>query len=334
MSDLIKQYWKLPPPEERYEPIWQIDDILVVNFDCLYERECNIHAMDQLLYQLHKQGRDKRFLFVSEDGANIELTGALHVIKNIINEFDLNSDSCCLVCREKLTIPNCKVLCLYAVPKWCKTVYSHAENVVKELPHPPFKKKFAVWFHRGTFFRCELAKYLKDNYENDSFISYQEPGVIVDKAMEYYFENLVEWSQDNTPIVYDQLFKNRLYDYEDILGNRHPYNDYFLEIVAETNILTSDWITEKTVKNLWFGKPFILYGAPGMLKVLKQHGFQTFHPYIDEHYDEETNSYKRLEMIKREIDRISHLDIEHLFEQLTPILINNRKMYEAHLSRR
>jgi len=334
MNELIKKYWELPPPEERYKPIWQIDDILVVNFDCLYEREYSIRAMDQLLYQLHKQGRDKRFLFISEDGANIELTGAIHVIKNIIELFNLNSDSCGLVCREKLTIPNCKVLCLYAVPKWCKTVHQYGQDIVKELPTPPFDKKFAVWFHRGTFFRCELAKYLKENYNDDSYISYQEPGVIVDKAMQDYFEKDISWAESNTPIVYDKLFENRIYNYNDIIGPRHPYNNYFLEIVAETNILTPDWITEKTVKNLWFGKAFIVYGAPGTLKVLHQHGFQTFSPYIDEHYDEEPNTYKRLEMIKREIDRISHLDINQLFEKIKPILIYNRKMYEAHLSRR
>jgi len=334
MRELIKKYWTLPPPEERYEPIWQVDDILVVNFDCLYERDCSIRAMDQLLYQLHKHGRNKRFLFISEDGANIELTGAIHVIKNIIDEFNLNSDSCGLVCREKLTITNCQVLCLYAVPKWCKTVHQYGENIVKELPSPPFKKKFAVWFHRGTFFRCELAKYLKENYEDDSYISYQEPGIIIDKAMQKYFQQDKEWAEANTPIVYDKLFENRVYDYNDILGPRHPYNDYFLEIVAETNILTPDWITEKTVKNLWFGKPFIVYSAPGTLARLKEHGFLTFHPYIDESYDKETNTYKRLEMIKREIDRLSHADINQLWENIRPILINNRGMYEAHLSRR
>ena len=66
------------------------------------------------------------------------------------------------------------------------------------------------------------------------------------------FDDEIVWAQDNTPIIYDQLFPNRVYDYDMIVGSsRKPYDDYFLEIVVETDCITTEWVTEKTIKNLY-----------------------------------------------------------------------------------
>ena len=42
----------------------------------------------------------------------------------------------------------------------------------------------------------------------------------------------------------------RVYDHDMIVGaGRKPYNSYFIEIVVETDCVSTTWITEKTVKN-------------------------------------------------------------------------------------
>lgn len=318
------------PLNDRYKPIQEIDNVIVINFDCLYDRECNIRGTDQLIYLAHKLGSGKRFLFLSEDGANIQLSGALNVINNIINCFNLDKYNCALLCRETIDIPNCEVFTNPSIPHWCQELYPTIKNI--QIPTGPFDKKFAVWFNRGTFYRAILTQHLYENYKDDSYISYQEKGIIVDRKLK---ENFSTWANGNTPIVYDQLWPNRIYTHEMIVGaSRKPYDNYFLEIVAETDILSTDWITEKTIKNLYIGKPFLLFCGAGSLQKIQSYGFKTFSPWVDESYDCMDNLYERLEAVKCEIDRISKLNVNELYQNLIPVLEHNRKTYESFVSRR
>jgi len=57
------------------------------------------------------------------------------------------------------------------------------------------------------------------------------------------------------------------------------------ELVTET-VVEFFWATEKTVKPIAAGMPFVMIGCKGFLRRLRQIGFRTFHPYIDESYDD------------------------------------------------
>jgi len=313
----------------RFKTLLELEDVLVVNFDCQFERDYGIRGMDQLIYQLHKRGQDKRFLFLSEDGANLQLSGAVEVIKNIVNCFNLNADTCAVICRETLEIPNVTVINKESIPHWCGLLYPTIKNI--DIPQGPFSKKFAIWFHRGTFYRLLITKHLKEYYPNDSFISYQESGMLCDWQLKNYFTDEITWADANTPIVYDQLFPKRVYDHEMIVGDsRKPYNDYFLEIIVETDCISTSWITEKTIKNLYIGKPFIVMSGAGTLEKIRSFGFKTFSPWIDESYDSITNNYKRFEAIKHEIDKISqlsHIEIQQLNNELKSTVEYNRQQY-------
>jgi len=316
-------------PRDRYVTIQELQDVIVINFDCLYERECGIRGSDQLIYLAHKLGKNKRFLFLSEDGALIQQSGAVEIIKNIIQCFNLDKDTCAVVCRENLDIPNITVINNEAVLYWCRVLYPYIKDI--EIPMGSFIKKFAVWFNRGTFTRLEIARHLFENYPNESFISYQEQGMLADRKLKEYFSDNIDWANHHTPIIYDEIFPGRRFNFELIVGaSRKPYNDYFMEIIVETDTLTTNWITEKTVKNLYIGKPFIVMGGPGILDKIRSFGFQTFSPWIDESYDTITNNYQRLEAIKREIDRIANktnVEIQEMHQQLLPVFGHNRKEY-------
>jgi len=339
MHDLEKFYWEkitAVDQKERFTALLHIDDVLIVNFDCLYDREGTIRALDQIIYLCHDHGRGKaKFIFISEDGANIRLSGALTVINSVIECFNLDQDSCLVVCREHLTIPNATVITYESIPFWCQVLYPTIKDI--PIPQGPFKKKFAVWYHRGTFWRTAITRYLIENYKEDSIVSYQEEGMIVDKQLNKFFNYDVDWAMNNTPIVYDQLFPKRVFNHELIVGStRKPYADYFLEIVAETDILTTDWITEKTVKNLYIGKPFIVMSGVGTLAKIQNQGFKTFSPWIDESYDSIKNIHTRLHAIKQEIDRIalmSYEEINKLNQELQLVYKHNREWYENFISR-
>ena len=331
MLNLVDFYHKVvyqTAQKDRYNAITIIDDVVIINFDCLYDRECSIRGMDQLLYLAHKLGNNKRFLFISEDGANIALSNALTVINNLINTFKLTIETCVVVCREQLLIDNATVISKESIDYWCKVLYP----TIKQIPiyTDTFRKKFSCWFNRGTIFRFEIAKHLYENYRTESYISYQEKGIILDKKLSEYFD--LTWPNAHTPIIFDKLFDNRVYDHNMIVGEgRKQYRNYFIEIVVESDILSSDWITEKTVKNLYVGKPFIVMCAPGTLARLHSNGFKTFAPWINESYDNIENIYDRLEAIKQEIDRLGNMNLEQLHQlylEMLPVLEHNRKLYE------
>lgn len=67
----------------------------------------------------------------------------------------------------------------------------------------------------------------------------------------------------------------------------------------------SVFLTEKTFKPIMMKHPFIMVSRPGTLKALRQCGYKTFHPYIDESYDEIKNNTDRLDAISNEIERLS-----------------------------
>jgi hypothetical protein len=189
----------------------------------------------------------------------------------------------------------------------------------------------SAWFHRGTFYRLQIARQLYTQYKEDSYISYQEYGMLIDLPFLKYFEDDRAWADANTPIIYDQLFPKRVYDHDMIVGaGRKPYHDYFMEIVVETDCVSNTWITEKAIKNLYIGRPFIMMSGAHSLTRLQQAGFKTFSPWFDESYDQIENNYQRFEAIKQEIDRIATFSLDELnsiFQEMLPTIEYNRHHY-------
>jgi hypothetical protein len=201
-----QNYLKIPYNERSETPILIMDNTIVVNFIMFFERDYSISGTDQLIYQLHKLGQDKSFIFLFNDGAIIEMTNAGSVISNIIKTFNLTKDSCAVVCRQAIDIPipDATVIVEESVLFWINLLFP----TIKDIPLPlgPFNKKFAVWFNRGTFYRLIITKHLYTKYKDTSYISYQEKGMVSQKRFDEFFYDEIVWAQENTPIVYDQLF--------------------------------------------------------------------------------------------------------------------------------
>jgi hypothetical protein len=97
--------------------------------------------------------------------------------------------------------------------------------------------------------------------------------------------------------------------------------------VYKRNLAPSS-ITEKTNKPIACCKPFIAFSTPYFLEDVRQLGFETFSPYIDESYDIEINNQKRLNMIVDEIERITNLPADEyaiLVENCHSIAVRNQQ---------
>lgn len=74
------------------------------------------------------------------------------------------------------------------------------------------------------------------------------------------------------------------------------------------------FITEKTYRAILFKHPFIIAGNPGSINALKQRGFKTFSPWIDESYDLIENDTERLNAIVAEVERLCNFTDEQWIE--------------------
>lgn len=104
-----------------------------------------------------------------------------------------------------------------------------------------------------------------------------------------------------------------------------------MEIVLETLFDDTRWhLTEKILRPIACGQPFMLAATPGALAYLRSYGFNTFESVIDESYDSITDPATRLQTIIAEMRRIANLDHVKkriLFVQLREIAQHNRRWF-------
>jgi len=113
--------------------------------------------------------------------------------------------------------------------------------------------------------------------------------------------------------------------------NAEDYNNTAIEVVLETLFDDSrHHLTEKILRPIACGRPFILASTAGSLQYLKQYGFQTFDGLIDESYDLITDSRMRLTAIVQEMKRIHNLDHNEkrlLWSKLYEIAEQNKELF-------
>lgn len=114
----------------------------------------------------------------------------------------------------------------------------------------------------------------------------------------------------------------------------YAVDDYIntaIEVVLET--LFDDQrlhLTEKTLRPIACGQPFMLVSTPGALRYVREYGFQTFSPLIDETYDTVQDPVARLTAVVNEMRRIAGLpqDQKHqLFDGLRAIARHNQQRF-------
>ena len=90
------------------------------------------------------------------------------------------------------------------------------------------------------------------------------------------------------------------------------YESTEIEIVLETLFDDSRLhLTEKILRPIAVGQPFILAGTHGSLEYLRSYGFKTFSECWDESYDLEVNPEKRLVKITELMMEINHWNESH-----------------------
>ena len=111
--------------------------------------------------------------------------------------------------------------------------------------------------------------------------------------------------------------------------NADAHKNSYLYICTETYVHGEyKSLTEKVFKPIANFQPFVFVAYPGALNLLRELGFKTFSPFINESYDNEPNEATRFHMIYAEITRISLMskeEIHNWFWSMKEILLYNHR---------
>lgn len=112
------------------------------------------------------------------------------------------------------------------------------------------------------------------------------------------------------------------------------YLDSYIHLTSETSFVVQEidepFFSEKTFRPINNLQPFIYLGNAYALKKLQSLGFKTFHPYIDESYDNEPDHIKRMKLIKTEILKLVKMpkkDLHNLYYSLQHITLHNFEVF-------
>jgi hypothetical protein len=142
--------------------------------------------------------------------------------------------------------------------------------------------------------------------------------------------------------IEDQIPLPPLYlDTDELVNNRaifepsslYLYENSLFSVVNETTFYShyspneARFASEKIFKPIAVGHPFIFVCVPKSLQVLRDLGYKTFHPYINESYDDEFDNNMRMKKILSEIERLSNMNdeqVKEFIDNVKPICEHNQ----------
>ena len=229
-------------------------------------------------------------------------------------------------------------------------ISSVTEKDYEEFKNKDRPKKFLCFNRRMRPHRAMLvSEFVKHNLLDENLISFQ-----FNLDNDFRFSNRLDdyWSDYKEIYPRRDSYNKRLKPYlekvikigkqmvdhndlSEISGFRYdikkPFCDTYYSVVTETNFFWwSDYITEKTWKCIGNYHPFIIFGRPNSLSEIRDLGFKTFHPYIDESYVKVDSNSKRYKMIIDEILRLNSMSVSELTEwysNMDDILVHNKKLF-------
>ena len=109
------------------------------------------------------------------------------------------------------------------------------------------------------------------------------------------------------------------------------YENTYFELVTENypigKLVPGDdsfYLTEKTLKPIAMGHPFIMLSTKHFLKNLRGLGFKTFGDFVDESYDECDNVGDRVKIISKELERLNITESKKFYNDTRAICEYNQ----------
>jgi hypothetical protein len=174
-------------------------------------------------------------------------------------------------------------------------------------------------YHNDLFDKMDISflSWFDDNHERftiDTIKEYSEAG---------YDE--IELPKEMFPMNLD--FGRHAHGFYTCFLNLPLYFSSYIDVITMAKYASRGvYLDEKIYKSFICLKPFIIVGQYETLKILKDYGFKTFSPIINEDYDSERDSEKRMDMVIQEIKKFSEMpitEVDRIFWQFKDILVHN-----------
>jgi len=200
----------------------------------------------------------------------------------------------------------------------------HRNVLVSEFFQSGLDKKSYMSAHNFNSMDSQYMSSIPGPFQNHFNFLLNNPGLLPIKLADVEVINDISW----------RIWSNEIEHYE------NSYVDLITEtkfiradvsktipwISHDTCMLDSYFVTEKTMKAFAGKMPFIIASIPLFLDALRELGYKTFHPYIDETYDTIEDHDLRLAAIIKEIYRLASFSKEQWrewSEKVHPIAMHN-----------
>jgi len=209
--------------------------------------------------------------------------------------------------RKKIVKPTGSNL-YYWETHWITHTYQSLLKV--DYPQPNnITKTFLSLNHQPHVHRCLLLDYIsKNDLFDDGDISWHFPNV------DYKW---LYWKPKK--LILDEQYSKQLNSYNTL---PEGFSTTFMSIVAESNIGVH-FVTEKTWMNIFFKRPFLIFGPAGINNIITKLGFVLYDEIFDYAFDQVTDDQTRCDMMLENIHRIKNDNFENLRNKIKNKLEHN-----------
>lgn len=221
---------------------------------------------------------------------------------------------------------------------WRNSVYWNQQSMPGCNVHlRPRSRQFTLLSRVHKWWRATIVGYFhQQQMLNNSYWSYgnQDIGdracdnpIEIDQfpGLRNYLENFLK----NSPYTCDDLSPDE-HNSHWTLVKEHFENSYcnlVLETFFDADGSDGTFLTEKTFKPIRHGQPFVIFGTPKSLEVLRNLGYRTYDLWIDNNYDNEYNNTERFVKLISTVNKLSKLDLHQWYQQLAEDARYNQELF-------
>jgi hypothetical protein len=185
---------------------------------------------------------------------------------------------------------------------------AYPDTPVTALP----KRAYSTFNRKSTHYRSELYKYLENN-----------------KLLDQGYVNFAFEKSCNLIRSFADDYEEHSRASENLIRDCYAASNFDIVIETATAEYNQRFITEKTLRALALGQPFVVFSGPDSLRYLQGLGFKTYHDLWDERYDTMESSSERFANILKIVHQLivdpSVFDVNH--SKLNEINEHNRNHF-------
>jgi hypothetical protein len=203
---------------------------------------------------------------------------------------------------------------------WVKHHYTNYDTIKPIYRFSVFVRRFANW--RFDLYTQLLENNVLDNciYSfSDSHPDFPNSNVAKQQMKDIIPKHYIQQQKINNWIqsLPVSFVDDTLVPVSDIIFRKLQMS--YFHIVCETHMdydFNGVTLTEKIYKPVVAGKPFVVVGQKDILKLLREQGFKTFHPIIDESYDDIDDTTMRINRVCEELKKLNDLPIDEFLVKI------------------